>query len=94
MHVFKCDACGKETILNPKQIPLLDEDGKQVVKREVVGGKYREIPQFEDEFPRTYIVRLSVGNEVFQKDFCKEHLDEVLPELDSLRKKLLSYEDK
>lgn len=34
-----------------------------------------QIPLIEDLKPRTYIVRLSIGGELIQKDFCKECIE-------------------
>lgn len=95
MNVFKCDVCGKETYINPKVKPKLDKNGKQIIKKEVVNGILQQVPQFEEEQERAYIVRLSVGmTDVIQKDFCKEHLEDIMPELTALREKLLSISDK
>jgi hypothetical protein len=95
MNVFKCDVCGKETYINPKVRPKLDSNGKQIIKKEVIAGLLKETPLFEEEQERAYIVRLSVGmTDVIQKDFCKEHLEDIMPELTALRNKLLSISDK
>lgn len=94
MNIFKCDICGKETYINPKIVQELDENGKQVFKKQVVNGVMNTIPSYIETQERAYIVRLSVGNEVIQKDFCKEHLNDVMPELEALRNKLISISDK
>lgn len=95
MNLFKCDVCGKETYINPKIVPKLGEDGKQIIQKTVENGVLKQTPLFEDSQPRAYIVRLSVGmTDVIQKDFCEEHLQDVMPELTALREKLLSLSDK
>lgn len=53
-----------------------------------------EIQDSVDLKPRAYLLRLSVGNETIQKDFCKECLDSVvLKESKALWDKLASIGD-
>lgn len=58
--------------------------------------KYEEFQtqEVKDLKPRAYLVRLSIGDEVIQKDFCVDCLSEVKQELKQVWDKLISYQDK
>jgi len=46
------------------------------------------IQDIKDLQPRAYLVRLNLGQETIQKDFCKECLKDVLPDAQALWDKL------
>jgi len=77
---WKCDICHKHTFINPPTQPVLDDDGKPKmsftrVQDDTTGAvKKVSVPEIKDTLPRAYIVRLSIGNEVIKRDFCKECL--------------------
>lgn len=92
--------CGKETHVNPPTKPVLDENNQVIMTtmkiQDPFSGDVKSavVPKVEDLYPRTHIIRVSAGQEVIQKDFCKECLDKVRPELEALWNKLESIEDK
>lgn len=47
-----------------------------------------DIPMMKDLSPRTYIMRVMVGSDEIQRDFCLECLDSVMPEFKALWDKL------
>ena len=53
-----------------------------------------KVPAIKDLEPRAYLVRLTVASESIQKDFCKECLATVLPDIKSLWEKLEAIGDK
>lgn len=87
MNVFKCDACGKETYIQPKKEVELDSNGK--TKYEVINGQ--RVVKMKALQEQCYIVRIKVNDEIIQRDFCKEHFEEVKPELIALKEKLESF---
>jgi hypothetical protein len=121
--MFKCDSCGKDTMLHPPTKPvykevrttqmvpvqkggLPDQNGNitpliGLEEREVVTqipetikvkrqnpltGQMEdmEVPALEDLFERAYIVRLTVGQEEVQRDFCKPCLQAHMAKVRSL----------
>lgn len=92
---WKCDICGKVTFINPPTENIVNEDGKPKMSftkvQDNVTGKIKKVPvpDIKDLKPRTYIIRLSVGNENITKDVCKSCLDKYLKnELQALWNKL------
>lgn len=79
-------------VIDPKtKKPLINQKtGKPVYHQKLKKQKYqhpitgemieREIPEFRDLQERAYIVRLKIGDEVIQRDFCKKCLDKRLPD--------------
>lgn len=55
-------------------------------------GEVEEVPiqDIKDLQPRAYLIRLMVGNEVLQKDFCKECLETIMPQIQALWDKMAS----
>ncbi|GEM_PF-3420888 len=53
-----------------------------------------DVPELKDLKPRAYLVNLNVGHEMIQKDFCKECLEKVMPEVQALWDKLASIKSK
>lgn len=101
--LWKCDLCGKETHVNPPTKPMYDEvDGKKVPKTAILKqqdahtGKMNDIKihLHEDLKPRAFITKISIGQESIQKDFCKECLDKVLPNLKKAFNTLVNIESK
>lgn len=95
MNKWNCDKCGKRTYVNPRTKPKVkkDKDGNFVPdmgvgKRQNLNtGEIEEYPvqKVEHIDPKAYIIRISVGfDEYIQRDFCKECLDDYLPEIKKL----------
>lgn len=101
---WHCDICSKPTYVNPpfEYLFITDKDGNKIPKMSKMKqqnpytGEIEtvKIQDMKDLRPRAYIVRLSVGKEIIQKDFCKEHLDNVLPEIKALWNKLEKIKSK
>ncbi len=78
----------------------MDKDGKQVYAamkvQDPFSGEVKEVPvpKVEDLHPRTHIIRVTAGQEVIQKDFCKDCLEKIRPELQALWDKLEGIKDK
>ena len=47
-----------------------------------------DIPMMKDLAPRAYLMRIMVGSDELQRDFCKDCLDSVMPEFKALWDKL------
>jgi len=96
---FHCDICGKETLVNPPTENDLDSDGKPIIaeirQQNSFTGKIEKIKYIKqkDLYPRAIIVKLSVGRESIQKDFCEECVKKVLPEAEALFEKLANIQD-
>jgi len=95
MAVFwKCDICGKDTQLNPPVKQEVDKKGSPVMtelrRQDAQTGQIRKIPvpKMLDLFPRAYLLRLNVGSESVQRDFCRDCLETLRPEFDALWLKL------
>jgi len=97
-----------EFLTEEKEFKTKDEKGKTKKIKQTVPkmatmkrqnsqtGKIEDVPiqDMKDLKPRTYIVRLEIGRELIQKDFCKECLGKVLPEIKQLWNKLESIKSK
>lgn len=59
-------------------------------------GVIEEVPvqDVKDLQPRAYIIRLTVGAESIQKDFCKKCLQTVMPQIQALWDGLAKIKDK
>jgi len=95
MAVFwKCDICGKPTQLNPPSRIEVDAKGAPVMtemrRQDPQTGEVRKVPvpKMVDLFPRAYLLRLCVGSESLQRDFCKECLEALRPQFDALWREL------
>ena len=95
MLVWKCDICKKETHINPPTKVVVDENGVPETAftrtQDPVTGDIKkvQVPKLEDLKPRTYIIRLGVGQENITKDVCKVCLDnKLLPLIQPLWDKL------
>jgi hypothetical protein len=66
-----------------------------IKRQNATTGEVEEIPiqDVKDLQPRTFFVRLNIGQETIQKDFCKECLSEVMIEAQALWDKLASIKD-
>lgn len=93
------------TVMKDGKKEVVWEEKKTVHKIPKVGKAKRQdpftgeveeidVPEVRDLKPRAYLINLSVGQEIIQKDFCKKCLDEVLPEIQALWNKLESYKSK
>lgn len=97
---WKCDCCGKETHINPPHKQVFDKAGNPKIIKVKVQNQYtgeieqQDQPEFEDLEPRAYIVRLNCGSESIQKDFCKECLKKIMPEVKALYNKLESIKSR
>ena len=104
---WKCDVCGKDTWVNPPTETIFEEievDKKKVkVPKKITAktqdpftGEIKDIPIHaqRDLKPRAYMVKLSIGGESVQRDFCKECLEHFKPELNGLFDRLAKVESK
>ncbi len=83
----KLDKAGKPVMVEvPREV---QRKGKQKMQ-DLATGLVRvvDVPAFEDLAPRTFIVRLGIGQETIQRDVCRECLPQVLPEAKALWDKL------
>ena len=90
MVQWNCDICGKATMVNPPTEFEKDELGvhKTTTMRQqnIYTNEVEEIKtyQLKDLFPRAYIVKLNLGNESVQRDFCAECLETIYPKLNEV----------
>lgn len=65
-------------VTNKKEITKIPEMVK-IKQQDLSSGKMKEIEvnKRRDLFPRTYIVKISIGPESIQKDFCLECLNKI-----------------
>lgn len=96
-NVFKCDICGKETLLYPPfkhKTNKVTMDGatvevpatKKVKRQNFHTGKIEivEVPDVEYIKPPTIIVKLQVAGEEIQKDFCEDCVKKIKGNIDAL----------
>jgi hypothetical protein len=87
---WKCDLCGKETFVNPPYKFKVDDAGNPIQtttrQQNVYTGDVDSIAAYDLEYlqPKTYIVRLDMGGETIQKDFCEEHFLQIKHHLEAL----------
>ena len=92
----------KKPVIDPKtkQHMINPATGKPVYHQKLTKQKYqhpisgemieRDIPEVKFLQPKCYIVRLKIGDEVIQRDFCKECLDK---RLDAFKETFKSLEE-
>jgi hypothetical protein len=96
--LWKCDICGKETSINPQVKPVMIDGVQAKGKRKYQNPQTNEVetievPLYEDLEPRTYIIKVNVGQENVTRDVCKECLEkEMLPLIKPLWDKLENME--
>ena len=92
MIQFKCDNCRKETYVNPPTDVVLG-GVNEYETQDFNTGAMRKVsaPEVIDLKPRAYIIKLNAGQQVIQKDFCKECLEKVMPEVQALWDKLKTF---
>lgn len=68
----------KRTVRSPKMATMK--------RQNIHSGVIEDIPIHEtrDLSPRTYIVRLTIGNETVQRDFCRDCLSDLMPGLKTM----------
>jgi hypothetical protein len=82
--------------LEDKEVVTQVPDTVKVKRQHPLTGEMEdfEVAKLEDLAPRTYLVRVSVGQEDVCRDFCKDCLEEYMPKIKSLFQALSNVKPK
>ena len=85
-----------KVVLGPDKQPIMEPVMVEIDWQNPETGvvEKKKVPKVKYLKEKAYIVRLRVGDQLIQRDFCEEGLQHLQPELDALWKKMKEMKSK